>query len=108
MYLGIRGEDEQVIHVYEESSFCNHVSEEVVYEALESCRGVHQSKKHYHQLEEPSVSGKGSFPQVSVFDAYIIIPPSDIELGEEFCSLELVKEVGYQQKGVSIADSVFI
>ena len=41
------------------------------------------------------MGGKGSFPLVSVLDVHIIVPPSDIEFGEELCSLEFVKEVRY-------------
>ena len=106
--LFIGGENEQVVHVYEKPSFGDHVSEGVVHEALKGCWGVHHSKEHYHGLEKPSVGGKGSFPLVSIFDAYIIISPSYIELGEEFCSLEFVEEVRYQQEGISIVDHVFV
>ena len=36
-----------------------------------------------------------SFPLVSVLDAYVVVIPSDIELGKQLCSLEFVEEVGY-------------
>ena len=108
MYLSVGGEDEQVVHVDEKPPFSNHVSEGVVHEVLESCQGVHHSEEHYHWFEAPLVCGKGSLPLVSVLDAYIVISPSDVKLGEEVCSLEFVEEVRYQWKGVSIPDSVFI
>ena len=101
-------ENEHVVHVYEEPSFGDHVSEGVVHKVLKGRWGVHHSKEHQHGFEKPSVGGEGSFPLVSVFDAYIIVSPPHIELGEEFCSLEFVEEVGYQQEGVSIADCVFV
>ena len=44
----------------------------------------------------------------SIFDVYIIVSRPYVEFGEEFCSLEFVKEVGYQREGVSIVDCVFV
>ena len=97
--LFVREENEQVVHVYKEPSFGDHVLEGVVHEALKGCWGVHHSKEHHHGFEKPSVGGEGSFPLVSVFDAYIIVFLPHVKLGEEFCSLEFVEEVGYQWEG---------
>ena len=54
------------------------------------------------------MSDKGSFPLVSIFDANIIIPPVNIEFGEDFHSLEFVDEIGDEEKGVCVADSMFV
>ena len=95
MCLSVRGEDEQVVHVNKEPSFGDHVSEGVVHELLESGWGIHHPEEHYHGLEEPPMGGKCSLPLVSILDSYIVVSPSDIELGKQFYSLEFVKEVGY-------------
>ena len=108
MCFSVGGEDEQVIHVDEEPSLSDHISEGVIHEPLEGGRGVHHPEEHYHGLEEPPMGSKCSFPLVSIFDAYIVVTPSDVELGKKLCSLKFVEEVGYQWEGVSISDSVFI
>ena len=108
MHFFVGGEDEQIIHVYEGPPFCDHVSEGIIHEVLESCHGIHHSEEHYHWFKEPSVGGKGPFPLMSVFDAYIIVPPPDVKLGKEFCSLEFVEEVRNQQEGISVTDCVFV
>ena len=54
------------------------------------------------------MGGEGSLPLVSILDAYIVVSPSYIKLGEEFCSLEFVEEVIYQWEWISIADCVFV
>ena len=94
MCLSIRGEDEQVVHVNQEPSFGNHVSEGVVHEPLERGWGIHHPEAHYHGLEEPLMDGKCSLPLVSILDSYIVVSPPDIKLGEQFCSLKFVEEVG--------------
>ena len=54
------------------------------------------------------MSDKGGFPLVSIFNMDIIIPPANIEFGEDFCFLEFVNEIRDEEKGVCITDSVFI
>ena len=95
MSFSVRGEDEQVIHVNKEPSFGDHVLEGVVHEPLESGWGIHHPEEHDHGLEEPSMGGKCPLPLVSILDLYIVISPSDIELGKQLCFLEFVEEVGY-------------
>ena len=42
----IRGEYKEVVHVDDEPSFNDHVSEGVIHEALECGRGVVETKEH--------------------------------------------------------------
>ena len=105
---GVRGIDEEVIHIDEKPSFHNEISEQVVHEPLEHGRGIHESKEHNHGFEKPFVGNKGSFPLVSVFDLDIVVSPADVELGENFCSFELVHEIGDKGEGVGILNSMFI
>jgi hypothetical protein len=104
----VRGEYEKVVHVDDEPSFGNHVSERVIHETLEGCWEVGKSKKHYHGFEEAFVGDESGLPLMSVFDSDIIVPPSDVELGECFGIPEFVDEVGDERKGVGVADHVFI
>ncbi len=50
---------------------------------MERSRGVSQAEEHDGGFEEAFVGNEGSFPLVAIFDAYIIIPPSYVELGED-------------------------
>ena len=44
--LRVIREDEKVIHIDDEPSFGNHVSEGVIHKSLESGRGIAKSKEH--------------------------------------------------------------
>ena len=48
------------------------------------------------------------FPLVPVFDAYIVVAPSDIQFGEIFGSFQLVDEFRDEWEGVGILDGSFI
>ena len=90
----VGGEDEEVIHVDDKPSFCDHVPEGVIHESLESGRGVGEAKEHDCWFEEAFVSDKGCFPLVSVFDADVVVAPSNIEFCEDFSVPEFIDEVG--------------
>ena len=72
--FGIIREDEKIIHIDNEPSFGNHVSERVVHKSLESGRGVAKSKEHDSRFKESLVSNESCFPLVSVLDSNIVIP----------------------------------
>ena len=78
----IRGEDKEVVHINDEPSFCDHVSEGVIHELLEHCWGVGESKAHYSWFKEALMCDKGSLPLVAIFDADVVVSPADIKLGE--------------------------
>ena len=90
------------------SSFSDHVMEGVVHEMLEGGQGVGHPKEHYEGFKESSVCCKCSFPLVSVFDMHVVVPPTDVELGEDLRSLEFVDEVGDKGEWVGVTDGVFI
>ena len=47
----VGGGDEEIIHVDNEPSFSNHVSERVVHESLKGGGGVAQAEEHYSGFE---------------------------------------------------------
>ena len=104
----VGGVNEEVIHVNDKPSFCDHIVKRVIHEVLESGRGIGETEEHYHRFEESFMDDKGSFPLMSIFDLDIIVSPLDIELGEDFCPLEFVNEVRNEGKRICIMDGVFV
>ena len=104
----IRGVNEKVVHVDDKPSFHDHIAKRVIHEMLEGGRGIGETKEHHHRFEEPFMGDEGSFPLMSIFDSGIIVSPSDIKLGEDFCPLKFIDEVGNEGKRVCITNSVFI
>ena len=98
----VGGVNEEVIHVNDKPSFHDHIVKRVIHEALESGGGIGETEEHYCRFKESFMGDEGSFPLISVFDSDIIISPSDIELGEDFCPLEFIDEVRNEGKGVCI------
>ena len=60
----------------------NEILEDVVHHRLEGSRAVGEAKEHNQGFEEALVRPEGSLPLVSLFDPYIVISPSYIQLGE--------------------------
>ena len=104
----VGGMNEEIIHVNDKPSFCNHVMKGVIHEVLESGRGIGETKEHHGWFIEFLMCDKGSFPLMPIFDSDIIVSPSNIKLGEDFRPLEFIDKVGNEGKRVCITDSVFI
>ena len=108
MSVFVRREDKEVVHVDDEPSFGDHVSEGVVHKSLERCGGVGKSKEHYHWFEEAFVCDEGSFPLMAVFDANVVVSPVDVKLGEQFGIFELVDEVRDEGEWVGATGGMFV
>ena len=104
----VGGINEEVVHVYDKPSFCDHIAKGVIHEVLESGGGIGEAKEHYSGLKESLMGDKGSFPLMSIFDSDIIVFPLDVELGEDFHPLEFIDEVRNEGKRVCVTDSVFV
>ena len=48
------------------------------------------------------------FPLISVFDAYIVVTPSDVQFGEILGSFQLVDEFRDEREGIGILYGSFI
>ena len=81
---GVGGVDKKIIHIDDEPSFGNHIAEGVVHEALEGGGGVGESEEHHRGFEKSFVSDEGRLPLVAILDSYVVIPPADVELSENF------------------------
>ena len=84
MESGVGGVDKEIIHIDDEPSFGNHVTERVVHEPLEGGGGVGKPKEHDSGFEESFMGDEGRFPLVAIFDSYIVVSPSNVELSEDF------------------------
>ena len=80
---GVGGVDEEIIHINNEPSFGNHITEGVVHETLESGGGVGKSKEHHGGFEKSFVGDEGCLPLVTVLDSHIVVSPPDVELSED-------------------------
>ena len=85
--------DEEVVHVDDEPSFCNHIPERVGHELLESGGGVGHAEEHNHGFVESPVGNESGFPLVSILDLDVVISPLYVKLGEDLGIFEFVDEV---------------
>ena len=104
----VRGGNKEVVHIDDEPSFSDHVSEQVVHEPLECGGGVAKTKEHDSGFKESLVGDEGCLPLMTIFDVDIVVPPSNIKLSEVVSIFQLVHEVGDEGKGIGILGGVFI
>ena len=104
----VRRVDEEIIHVNDKPSFCNHVAKGIIHKVLEDGRGISETKEHHSWFEESLMGNEDGFPLMSILDLDVIVPPLDIKFGEDFHPLEFIDEIGNEWKGVCVMDSVFI
>ena len=81
-----------VIHVDEQPSFVDEISESMVHIGLEGGWEVAKSKEHNSQLEEPKRCREGSFPAVFGLDEDIVISPSYVKFGEDLAIFQFVHQ----------------
>ena len=73
----------KVIHVDLQPFLSEHVGEDMVHERLECGGCITESKEHDSGFEEPHGSYEGSFPLVFLSNADVIVPPTNVEFGEQ-------------------------
>ena len=78
----VRGDDEEVIYIDDEPSFSDHVSKRVIHKLLEGGGGVAKTKEYDCGFEESFVGNESCLPLITILDADIVIPPSNVEFGE--------------------------
>ena len=105
---GVGGVDEEIIHIDNEPTFCNHIAEGVIHETLEGGGGVGKSEEHHGWFEKSFVGNEGSFPLVSVLDSYVVVSPPDVEFGEDLGISQLVHKIRDEGEWIGIADGVFV
>ena len=108
MGLRVRGGDEEVIHVDDEPSFSDHVLEGVIHKLLERGKGVAKTKEHDGRFKESFVGNEGRFPLMTILDVDVIVPPTNVKLGEVASIFQLVHKVRDEGEEVGITSGVFI
>ena len=104
----VRRVDEEIIHVNDKPSFCNHVAKGIIHKVLKDGRGISETEEHHSWFEESLMGNEDGFPLMSILDLDVIVSPLDIKFGEDFRPLEFVDKVGDEGKRVCVADSVFV
>ena len=74
--------DGNVVHVYREPSLGHFSSKYCVHYHLEGGRGVSKAEEHDSGFEEAFWGEKRGLPLVPLFDANVVISPTNVELGE--------------------------
>ena len=85
--------NEEVIYVDDKLSFCDHVLEGVIHELLKCGRGVAKAEEHDCWFKESFVSDKSCLPLVTIFDADVVVSPTNIEFSEVASVFQLVHKV---------------
>ena len=89
MFSRVVGEGEEVIHVDDEPSLSNHISEGVQHELLKGGWRIGHAEEHGSWFIESVMSDEGCLSLVSLLDADIVVPPLYIKFGETLVSLSL-------------------
>jgi hypothetical protein len=97
-------EDEDVVEVHTNHAFHDEVLENVVHHRLEGGGRISESKKHHQGLVEATISAKHCLPLVTLLHPNILVPPSHVELGEEFRATKLIHKFRDEGERIAILD----
>ena len=71
---------------------------------MEGCRGIGESEEHYQRFKEASIGHKRCLPFMTLFHPDVVIPPTNIALGEILGPLKSADDISYERKRVSVFD----
>ena len=84
--------DAEIIYIDFKPTFCDHISEDVVHKCLEHGWGIAKPEEHYCRFKESKGSDKRSLPLICFLNLDVVVPPTDIRLGEQGGILHVVDE----------------
>ena len=96
--------NQDVIHIDEYLTSADEVLEDFVHHCLERRRRVGEAKEHDKRFKHSSISFECCLPFVAWFDSYIIVSPTDIELGEDASVLEFINDIRNEGEGILTFD----
>ena len=100
------GVNSQVIHVYFQPSFSNHVCENVVHKGLEGGWSIAKAEELDSWFKECKRSDECSFPLVFFLNANVVESPSDVKLSKDHRVLHVINQFGNKEQGICIADGM--
>ena len=100
VFLVVR-EDQDVIKV-DDNKLVHDILEDVIDKVLEAGGRIHETETHDEGLEKTLGRGEGGFPFIPLPDPDVVVTPSDVKLGEDAGSFELVDDVGSERQGVPV------
>ena len=83
--------DQDVVHVDEDRAgvFQFEWTQFSVHDSLESAGGVTLSEKHHQWFKESKGHFEGCLPLITFLDVDVVIPSTNIELGEQYTSFQV-------------------
>ena len=75
--------DAKIIHVDLKPLFCYHIGKDMIHECLECGWSVTEAEEHYSGFKESEGIDEHCLPLIGFMDANVVIPPLDVEFGEE-------------------------
>ncbi len=97
----VLGEDQDIVEV-NKNKLIDHVSEHVVDECLEDCRGVRKAKRHDQIFKMPGMGVKGGLPLVPLPNLNQVMSTAEIQLSKYCCPLQELKGRGHQRQRITI------
>jgi hypothetical protein len=89
LFLGL-GVDQDVIYEHH-NKLVEELHEHLVHEIHEIGRGIGQAKGHHGVLKQTVLGGEGGLGYIGLADFQLMISSAEINLGEHFSSIQLVK-----------------
>jgi hypothetical protein len=89
LFLGL-GIDQDVVDEYH-NKFVQELHEYLIHEIHEIGRGIGLAKGHDSVLEQAIASGEGGLGDIRLSDLQLMISSAEINLGEHFGSIQLIK-----------------
>ena len=102
VFVQVLGENKDVVQIYTNHPFTNQILEDVIHHGLEGSWTVSKAEHHHQWLKQSPVGPKGCLPLISFLDPDIVVPPSDIQLGEIPSSPELLHQLRNQWKWIPV------
>ncbi len=97
----IVGINEDVVKVYDYGNI-KHVSENIIYKALERCGSIGESKRHDTPFKGAVAGLEGCFPFITFGYTYEMISMSKIKFGVDAGRACGVEEIRNEWKGVTV------
>ena len=98
------GEDEDIVKVDDHNPLHDEIMKDVIHHRLKGGRAVGEAKEHNERLKKTPVGPKGCLPLVPFLDPDVVIPPTNIKLGEVPGPSQTVDDVGDEGKGIAVLD----